>query len=110
MNRTSLLVAGALALSGVFVASAKSYNIMLSNPTKASNTILQAGKYRLKLEGSNAVFTNRNTAKEFTAPVKIKNAERKHEQTAVETTNKNGTDQLRAIELGGSTETLEFNN
>ena len=108
MSKRSFLTVGALALSFVFVASGKSYDIVLSSPTKAGSAVLPAGEYRLKVEGSNAVFKSSNTAKTFTAPVKIENAQRKHEETAVETTNQNGTKRLEAIDLGGSTTTLEF--
>jgi hypothetical protein len=110
MSKTSLLITGALALSGIFVVSAKSYDITLFNPSKAGKAMLPAGEYRVKLEGSNAVFTGRKKAEQFTAPVKIENARKKHEQTAVETTNQNGTDKILAIRLAGSTETLEFSN
>lgn len=110
MSKRSLALAGVLALSGVFVASAKSYDIMLSNPTKAGTTLLRAGEYRLTLEGSNAVFINSATGKKFTAPVRIETDPRKHEQTAVDTTSQKGINLLTAIELGGSTQTLEFVN
>lgn len=110
MCKTSLLIAGALALSGIVIAGGKSYDITLSNPSKAGNVVLPAGQYRVKLEGSNAIFMPSDYAKKFIAPVKVENADKKHEQTAVESTNQNGTDKILAIELGGSTETLEFSN
>lgn len=110
MSMRSLLVVGALALSCGIVANGKSYDILLSSPAKAGSVVLPAGEYNLKLEGSNAVFKNTNTAKMFTAPVRVENAPRKHEETAVDTTRQNGTDWIQAIELGGSTATLEFKN
>ena len=106
--KTWLLIAGTMALSGVFAVSAKSYDIVLANPTKAGSVLLPAGEYSVKLEGSNAVFKESNKSETFTAPVTVEQAQKKHEETAVETTQQNGTSLLRAIELGGSTETLEF--
>ncbi len=57
MTIKSLLLTGALAVGSLSIASAKSYDIVLSNPTKVANVNLKAGEYRVKLEGSNAVFT-----------------------------------------------------
>jgi hypothetical protein len=69
---------------------------------------LRAGEYKVKVEGSNAVFTNLDTSEKFTAPVKIHNTGKKHDYTAVESNKQNGTDTIKAIQLGGSNETLEF--
>lgn len=110
MNKMSLLLAGVMTLSGAFVASAKSYNISLDNPSQAGSTLLPAGDYNVKIQGSDAVFQAANSNKRFTAPVKIENDSRKHQATAVELTKQNGTDRIQAIELKGSTETLKFNN
>jgi hypothetical protein len=110
MNVKSLLAVGALTLSFGLVASAKSYDIVLSSPAKAGSVVLPAGQYSLKLNGANAVFKNNNSSKQFTAPVKVESASRKHEETAVDMTKQNGTDQILSIELGGSKTTLEFNN
>jgi len=63
--------------------------------------------YTVKVEGSNAVFTDTN-GKKVTTPVKIETAAKKHDVTAVETTKTNDGEKIRAIELGGSAETLEF--
>ena len=110
MKTRSLILAGALALATFPVASArvKTYDIQLDSPTKAGSNILAPGEYRVKVEGSNAVFTSVHTEKTFTAPVKIENANKKHDTTAVESNAQDGTLRLKAIELGGSTETLNF--
>ncbi len=106
MTTKSLLLIGTLALAGI--ASAKSYDIVLSNPAKAGSVQLAAGEYSLKLQGNNAIFTNVETGKTFTAPVKVQNATKKFSNTAVDTNNKNGSEQINAIELGGSTTKLEM--
>jgi hypothetical protein len=108
MTYRSFILTGALALSSLSIAGAKSYDIRLSTPTKAGNVELRAGEYRVKVEGSNAVFMNVETAEKFTTPVKIENTGKKHDYTAVESTKKDGTENLKAIQLGGSEETLEF--
>lgn len=106
MNTKSLLLIGTLALAGI--ASAKSYDIVLSAPAKAGSVQLAAGAYSLKVKGTNAIFTNVETGKSFTAPVKLEDAGKKFSTTAVDSNNQNGTDQITAIELGGSSTKLEM--
>ena len=106
MTTKSLLLIGTLALAGI--ASAKSYDIVLSSPTKAGNVELKAGEYSLKVKGATAVFTNVETGKSFTAPVKVQEGSKKYENTAVDTQKANGEDQIKTIELGGSTTQLQL--
>ena len=106
MTIKSLLLIGTLALAGI--ASAKSYDIVLSSSTKAGGVQLAAGEYSLKIQGANAVFTNVETGKSFTAPVKVQDVGKKFSTTAVESNNKNGSDEITAIDLGGSTTVLEM--
>ncbi|HUK15532.1 MAG TPA: hypothetical protein VLW65_03930 [Bryobacteraceae bacterium] len=107
MTKKSLLFAGALALSTISIASAKSYEILLPKTIQAGQMQLAAGQYRVKLEGANAIFTNVETNHSFVAPVNVENTQ-KHEVTAVEVTNQGGSSHLTSIELGGSSETLQF--
>jgi hypothetical protein len=103
MNAKSLLIVGAIALSSLGIASAKSYDVVLSQPAMAGDTELKAGEYKLKVEGSQAIFTDAQNAKSsVSVPVKIENSDRKFNSTALETTNQSGTASIQAIELGGS--------
>ena len=108
MNFKSLLLAGVLTLSSLSIASAKSYTITLDSASKAGNLTLQPGDYKVKVEGTNAIFRDERTDKTFTAPVKIDNTGKKHDSTAVVSTTQDGTQRIKEIELGGSDETLEF--
>lgn len=108
MKWKSLLLTGAFALSSAAVLSAKSYDIVLDSPSQAGQVQLSKGEYRVKLQGSNAVFTNIDTGKKFTAPVKVENAAKKFDETAVEAVTQNGTAHIKSIDLGGSTTQLEF--
>ena len=103
-----LLLVGALALASLSLASAKSYDITLTQAAKGGSVQLAAGQYRLKVEGSNAVFTNVDNNKSVTVPVKVESAEKKFDQTAIDTKDANGSPTVEAIELGGSTTKLEF--
>jgi hypothetical protein len=105
--KKSLVLTGAVALFSL-IASAKSYEIALSNPAMAGNVQLQAGEYNVTVKGNVATFTNQDTFKSFTAPVKIEQAPQKFGQTAVDTAKQDGADHIQAIELGGSSTKLEF--
>lgn len=103
-----LLLVGALTLASLSLASAKTYDIVFTQPSKAGSVQLTPGEYRLKVEGANAVFTNLDSNKKFTVPVKVQNSDKKFDQTAVDTTDANGTSTVESIELGGSTTKLGF--
>jgi hypothetical protein len=103
-----LLLIGALALSTLSLAGAKTYDIVLTQAAKAGSVQLAAGEYRLKVQGANAVFTNVDTNKSYTVPVKVENSDKKFSETAVDTNNANGSSTVESIELGGSTTKLGF--
>jgi hypothetical protein len=97
-----------LTLSSLGIASAKSFDVVLGAPAMAGSTELKAGEYKLRVEGSQAIFTDVQSAKTFTVAVKVENAAQKFGQTAVESHNLNGMDNIQAINLGGSNTKLEF--
>jgi len=103
-----IFLAGVLSLASLTILSAKSYEIVLSNPTKVGSVQLKAGQYTLKVQGSNAVFTSVDTAKSFTTPVKVETGETKFDETKVQSSKQGDTDQLKEIDLGGSKTKLGF--
>ena len=106
MTTKSLLLIATLALAGI--ANAKSYDITLSAPAKAGRVQLAAGEYSLRVQGSNAIFTNMQTGKSFTAAVKAETADKKFDATAVVSTTKDGDSHITSVELGGSSTKLEL--
>ena len=108
MTTRSLLIVGALTLSSLGIASAKSFDVILGAPAMAGSTELKAGEYKLKVEGTQATFTEVESSKSITVPVKIENADHKFGQTSVETSNQNGTDNIQSIGLAGSNTKLEI--
>jgi hypothetical protein len=106
MTTKSLLLIGTLALAGI--ASAKSYDIILSAPANAGSAQMAAGEYSVKVLGGFAFFTNVNTGRKFVAPVKVEDAGKKFGTTAVDCTTKDGADQITSVELGGSSTKLEL--
>lgn len=108
MTTKSLLIVGALALSSIGIASAKSFDIVFANPAMAGNTELKAGQYKVSVEGSQAVFKEVQGTKTWTVPAKVENNQKKFGETIVDSSNQNGMDNIHSIELGGSTMKLEF--
>lgn len=108
MTAKSLLFVGALGVASLGIASAKSYDIVLSSPAMAGNLELKPGEYQLKVEGSQAVFTDVQTSKQWTAPVKVQTSPAKYAETTVESTTQGDMSHIHAIDLAGSTTQLEF--
>jgi len=103
-----LFTVGILAVCSLVIANAKTYEITLSSVTKVGSVQLKAGQYTVKVTGTNAVFTQEETAKSFTTPVKVENGDKKFESTQVNATKEGSTDVVKEIELGGSKMKLEF--
>ena len=103
-----LIAIAALSVCSLAIVSAKSYSISLSSTTKAGAVQLKAGQYKLKVEGSNAVFTEVNSSKSFTTPVKVENKDQKFDKTVVQTSKDGDTQRLDEIDLEGSTTKLGF--
>lgn len=97
----------ALAFSSLVVVNAKTYDITLSNPAKAGSVQLKPGIYKLKVEGSSAVFTD-GKSKSYTTPVKVETGEKKYDDTRVHSTREGAEDRINQIDLGGSKTKLGF--
>jgi len=103
-----ILAISALALSSLTILSAKTYEIILTAPTKAGSVQLKPGQYKLKVEGANATFTDENSSKSFTTPVKVETGDKKFDDTKVQSTKDGDVDRLEEIDLGGSKTKLGF--
>lgn len=99
---------GALALSTLALAGTRSYDVVISAPAKAGSVQLAPGTYKLKVEGSNAIFTGEQSRESVTVPVKVENSDTKHNATALDSTKQGDIQQITSIELGGSKIKLEF--
>ena len=110
MKKSLILVAlclSSLSFAGTKSAGTKSYDVILSSPSKVGGVKLAAGEYKVKVEGANAVFTDRKS-KSVTAPVKVENGAKKFQYTSIDASKDGDVDTVNAIELGGSSTTLEF--
>src|ERR1041385_3418265 len=108
MTNKFLLWGGAVTLSAVAMAGPKTYDIVLDTAAKAGNVQLAPGEYKLKVEGSNAVFKATQNRGSFTVPVKVEDTKTKYSQTAVDTAKSGDTVQITKMDLGGSSTKLEF--
>jgi hypothetical protein len=108
MTTRSLLTSGALFLSLVAIGSAKSWDISIDAAAKAGGVILPAGNYSVKLDNNQARFKSEGSGKTYTVPVKIENAQSKYSDTAVVTAKQGDINVVESIDLGGTTEKLEF--
>ena len=106
--KKSFVLGIVLSLSSIMFAGTKSYQVVFTNKAKVGSIQLAAGEYSVKVDGSNAIFTNVQNSKKFTAPVKVQTGTKKFSVTAVDSTKEGDNDTVKAIELGGSTTTLEF--
>src|SRR5262249_8421251 len=102
------LSVAALSLFSLAVLSAKTYNLTLSNPVKAGSVKLKPGHYNLKVEGSNAIFTEVGKSTSFTTPVKVEATDKKFEDTRVHSAKDGADEKITEIELGGSKTKLGF--
>ena len=103
-----LFVVGLLSLSGLAILSAKTYSITVSNPTKVGSVQLKSGQYKLKVEGSNAIFTDVTNQKAVTTPVKVEETDKKFGSTRVQSTKDGDVERIQEIDLEGSTTKLTF--
>ena len=102
-----LLVVGLMSLASLSILSAKTYSITVSNTVKVGGVELKAGQYKLKVDGSNAIFTDTNQ-KTVTTPVKVEEADKKFDTTRVQSTKDGDTERMQEIDLEGSKTKLTF--
>ena len=102
MSTKSLLMVGAMTIASLNIASAKSYDVVLNATAKAGTTELKPGEYKVRIEGSQAVFTNVQSNKSVSVPAQVENGQTKFPYTSLETTSQDGMDNIQAIDLGDS--------
>jgi hypothetical protein len=105
--KKSFVLGLVLSLSTLCFAGQKSFTIVLDKDSTVGAIKLKAGEYKVKLDGSNAVFTN-SSYKSVTTAVKVETGEKKFKETAVEAVKAGTGDTVVAIEIGGTTTKLDF--
>jgi hypothetical protein len=105
MNKKLLL---AFALAGLSIASAKTYSISFSDRFMVGNTQLKPGDYRLQVEGSKAIFKDRENRTAAEVNVKVQNSQKKFEHTEIQSKQVDGNRRIEEIRLGGTRTALDF--
>ena len=104
----SLILTGALALSSMTLASAKTYNLNLIAPATAGTVQLKAGQYKLNIEGRVAKFTSVETNKTVLLPVRFDNGMISYDRTALDQKTVGGVQHIDSIELEDSNSKIQF--
>ncbi len=108
MKIRNLILASALAVSGVSLAIAKSIDVTFSSPAIAGTAKLKPGAYRVELKGDTAVFKAEGKNEPISVPVKVQTGDKKFDVTTVEATKSAEGQRIKAINMGGSKTTLVF--
>ncbi len=99
------LVLIAVAVSGL--ASAKTYNVTLYQPTIVGDSELKPGDYKVDVENDKAVI--RAGKQRVEASVTVESAGEKYPSTSVRYRNGDGKYRLQEIRVGGTSTKLTFN-
>ncbi|MBZ5580186.1 MAG: hypothetical protein LAP40_26805 [Acidobacteriia bacterium] len=102
--RVRLLV---IALLGVMLASAKTYQFTVSDTLKAGSTQLSPGQYTLKLDGPKVILKDAS-GHDVPATAKVESGTQEFRNTEVSTTQANGSKQIEWIGLAGSKSKIVF--
>ena len=96
----------AFAILGLAVASAESYRLTLSQPSKLNGKQMKAGEYRLNVENSKVTIVNGKESVEI--PAKVETGDTKFENTAVRYTGTGDKVTITEIRVGGTKTKLLF--
>jgi len=97
----------ALAILSVVILSAKSFSFKIPVAAMAGTAQLQAGEYRLNVEGSQATLTSKS-GQPIDAKMKIQTAQEQFKQTSVAISEKDGQKRIESIRLKGTNNTVVF--
>ena len=106
--KKSLVLGVLLLLATLAFAGPKSFTVVFDKPATVGSVTLTPGEYRVKVDGSNAVFTNAASFKTATTPVKVESGDKKFKDTAVDSVTNATGNTVQSISIGGTTTKLEF--
>ena len=82
--KKSFVLGVMLALSTLAFAGQKSFTVVFDKAATVGTVTLTPGEYKVKVDGTNAVFTNSSNFKSVSTAVKVENGEKKFKDTAVD--------------------------
>jgi hypothetical protein len=96
----------AFAILGLAAASAATYRVTLTQPSKVEGKQLKAGEYRLNVADSKLTIVGAKQSVEV--PVQVKNGETKFDSNSIRYTGTGDAVKIQEIRLGGTKTTLLF--
>lgn len=99
-----ILILGLLAIA---LARAKTYTITLTSRAQAGQTQLEPGDYRLKVDGSAVVFTDKS-GQQIDATAKVEETGQKFDHSSVHVSETDGIRRVESIQLGGTNYKVVF--
>jgi hypothetical protein len=106
--KKSFVLGALLCLSTLAFAGQKSFTVTFDKTATVGAVTLKPGEYRVKVDGSNAVFTNVNSYKSVTTPVKLETADKKFKETSIDSVKSPAGDTVSSIMVGGTSTKLDF--
>ena len=106
--KKSIVLVAVLAFSSLVFAGQKSFTVVFDTVTSVGSVKLTPGEYKVKVDGTNAVFTNNSSYKSVTTAVKVETSEKKFRDTAVDSVKNPAGNTVTSISVGGTTMKLDF--
>jgi hypothetical protein len=106
--KKSFVLGVMLALSTLVFAGQKSFTVVFDKAATVGTVTLTPGEYKVKVDGTNAVFTNNSSFKSVSTAVKVETSEKKFKDTAVDSVSSASGQTVQSITIGGTTTKLEF--
>ena len=106
--KKSLVLGAMLFVSTLAFAGPKSFTVVFDKPVTVGTVSLTPGEYKVKVDGSTAVFTNNFNYKSVSTAVKVETGDKKFKDTAVDSITSGAGQTINSIAIGGTTTKLEF--
>jgi len=106
--KKSFVLGVLLSLSTLAFAGPKSFTVVFDKTATVGSVTLVPGEYKVKVDGTNAVFTNKSNFKSVSTAVKVEAGEKKFKDTAIDTLKNGSGETVQSITIGGTTTKLEF--
>jgi hypothetical protein len=104
----ALLFVGVASANGGGKDKAKNYEISVRSATKVGSVVLKPGDYRIKVEGSNAIFSKEDSSTTFTTPGKLETVSSHFDKTILHQVQDGDQARITSIELKGTQSLLKF--
>ena len=106
--KKSLALGVMLVVSTLAFAGQKSFTVSFDKPATIGAVTLAPGEYKVKVDGTDAVFTNNSNYKSVSTAVKVEAGEKKFKDTAVDSMKNMSGQTVQSITIGGTTTKLDF--